>query len=476
MNITLAGIIFILILIILFVDNTAVKIVSALTAIGVAKYSSYHGYSNFIENIEDVEDVEDIEDIEKTGSGQMSLNKFNQIKPIFKKSLQKTKPFIKASLRNLKKGAVSTTSALAVAGTGGAAGDTLIELLVLTIDSTIYLSEMFVFTSKLGNLGQDMWNLNFDYGISGVYDQMQPILTKYRSTSKGLELLNEYCNAFKTSLDKFSYIFGLILSAVVPDDSGVIAWIVSELIIVGGSQISYNLFSMLKSAYNKLIPKQFQIYLEQPEKLEELVNYLLNIYSQIISSRTGDPWYKRVGTFFGRQTLFTIMATPFVFTIPLLSVIMAPLAAGFILSVNILLTSGIAAGQIDGFINMLKTYKFEIKGLGNFTAVEALVLLVRKIIPIMFGSVYLLEECKNNQRSDDAKLINDIDQLDSLPDNVQQQINNKSQIENDIKHIQNSSIKDTIGKEGINELEQTINQELQTTKQLIEKQKIKDSR
>lgn len=320
------------------------------------------------------------------------------------------------ALRNTVKGATSIASGTAAIASAGAGGDTIVEIIIISLralEVILKLSSTLFSIPGVVRTSVYLWELDFVGGIDPLRGKLEILKNKAIESNA----LKETCYAYETIKGVVIDMFGLILSAIIPDDATVVSWIISEVIRFAVDTTLYNSFEILAGLYNLLVPRMLKDIVENPEKMQSTVENILRFMQQNIITRKDDPIYARLFKHIGINAGITTIGLIGALILPGGLFIAIPAMLGIQL-LNIVNTSGLAADQltelIDALINKKMNLKDELQkklkeqnmqipeeadAIFNIlnidlTPVEVTVYLMKRIVPITFGILYILEACK----------------------------------------------------------------------------------
>lgn len=330
------------------------------------------------------------------GSGTIG-NAVSSIMP-GKNSAGTVRTALKVILRNAKNALVSGAAGIAALGSLGAGGDTIVEVLALMLDAGMYLGELAMIfledPSEFAPVLREIWRINFRDGVNGVRDAMIRI---YNDAGDSVKKMAAYIRGIMmNTIDWILGLFGRVLSAVIPDDAAVAGWVLSETLIGAIRLAANNVFWILNSAYNNVVPNAVHAVLQNPEQMRDTIVRVINLVREYLMSKDDDTWAAATAKTLGRQALVNVAAfgAVVVGTI-LLPIVFIPMGVIIALGgtiMNAALRFGIGRKQMDSILTALYTRQFEVPGLGRMTAVDALVGLIDKAIPLTFAGMFILSD------------------------------------------------------------------------------------
>lgn len=361
-------------------------IVGAFGALGIGLLLAARTHT--YEYVRDADDTDVPEDVHELAHGGMRVTRGN------------IKGILRAALRNAKNALVAGVSGIAAIGTLGAGGDTVVEVLALMLDAGVYLGELaMIFTTDtngatISETLRDIYAITFIGGVNGVRDSMMAI--RARAGAGASEIFTRLRDIFRRVIDWMLGLFGRVLSALIPDDASVVGWILSESLIAAIGYSAKNVFWLLNSAYNNAVPDAVHAILQYPERMRDTIVTVLELIRKYVNSSSDDSWaawaMKHVGRHGAVMAATGAIAVVGAIVLPVVLIPMAAILAigGTIL--NVALSAGIGRAQLDAILRALYTVEFNVPGVGPMTAVDSLVALVQKSIPLTFAAMFVLSD------------------------------------------------------------------------------------
>lgn len=305
----------------------------------------------------------------------------------------KLKLSMKDVLRNAGKGIKSVVSGVAVAGTVGMGGDTVVEILSIVLDSALWLGQLgMVFLNGVGEAGptlQKIWDMDFAGGVNAIHDRMRVIVAEAGGPTSAV--FAEMRRVYSDTIDWLLSLLGTAISACIPDDAGTVGWAISELLIMTLRTGSANAFWAAQSVYNAL-PEIARAFLEKPESLRDLAMYAIESVEKYILHGKEDKWWQTITKSIGRKTLITTATFGVLLLNPIL---MFPVAGTIFLSGQLaesLYTADFGPKQLSAVLHALYEKPVQIPGIGTMTAIDAMVMFIRKITVLAFAGLYILSD------------------------------------------------------------------------------------
>ena len=333
------------------------------------------------------------------------------------------KAALRVILRNAKNALVSGTAGIAAIGSFGFGGDTIVEVLALALEAGAYVGELAMIfledTSDFSATMSKIWAIDFKGGVDGVKSAMTQI---YESAGDSVLAMLAYVKGiFKSTIDWLLGLFGRVLSAIIPDDAGVVGWILSESMIGAIRIASNNLFWIFNSAYNHAVPDAVHVILQNPERMKDAIINVIKMINDYLVGNDDDSWAKKAMQYAGRQTAVSVVTgTTIMLGMSVLPIVFIPLAAVIAISgsiMNVAATAGIGTAQMRDILTALYTREFTVPGVGMMTAVDALVMLIDKVIPLTFAGMFILSDYSSviSQETTTVKVDIEEDMLKDLP-------------------------------------------------------------
>lgn len=300
---------------------------------------------------------------------------------------------VKDVLRNAKSAIKSATAAAAIAASAGMAGDTVIEIVSIVVDATLWLGQLAaVFLNNSASYGATLskiWALDFKRGAAGIHEDMAAIVAEAGGPSSAV--FAEVRRVYSDTMDWLLSLLGTAISACVPDDAGTVGWAFSEITIMGLRTASANVWWIVSSLYNAL-PEIARNMLQNPADLANIAIYAIESVEKYILADGNDSWWKTLSKSLGRNAAITTATFGVLLLNPIL---MFPVAGTIFLSgqlANALYTVGIGNKQISAVLHALYERPVSVPGVGMMTAVEAMVMFMQKITVLTFAGLYVLSD------------------------------------------------------------------------------------
>lgn len=305
---------------------------------------------------------------------------------------------VKTVLRNAKNALVAGAAGIAAVGSFGAGGDTIVEILALTLDAGMYVGELAMIfledTSEFGHVLKKIWNINFRRGVDGVRDEMIRI---YDAAGDSVKRMAAYIREIVMGVvDWLLGLFGRVLSALIPDDASVVGWILSESLIGAIRIAANNVFWILNSAYNNVVPSAVHAIVQHPEKMKDAIINVIELIRKYLMSKDDDTWAQWAMKHAARQGVTNIAAAgTMLLGLIILPIVFIPVGAVIAIGgsiMNVALSAGIGREEMDSILQALYTREFNVPGVGLMTAVDALVMLIDKAIPLTFAAMFVISD------------------------------------------------------------------------------------
>lgn len=179
-----------------------------------------------------------------------------------------TKSAIKWLLQTTKIGA----EAAAVVATGGAGGDTAIDMITVALDTADLATDM---ASQQNRALLDLMNLDFKQGPPSIEARINQLRREGAFTPQIIDQLD------KLSI-RVSAVFADWIAVFVPDDAGVTGIFVNEILNAATTRTYDVLCGMFY-----LMPRSHQEMFTNPAKLEDSIHLIIGTLRNAIKPKTG---------------------------------------------------------------------------------------------------------------------------------------------------------------------------------------------
>lgn len=195
-------------------------------------------------------------------------------------------------LRNAKSGAKSAMALTAVGATAGFGGDTIVEILGLVLESTVWLAEIAsVFLTNTADYGvtlRQIWNLDFSRGIDGFHTDMARVVADAGGPTS--DVFGQVRRVYEGTIEWLISMFGSVVSACIPDDAGVAGWALTELGIIAVRAAPTTLWWTIDAVYRAL-PQAVRDILQNPGGLESMAVYAIKTLETYVLNGGDDKWW-----------------------------------------------------------------------------------------------------------------------------------------------------------------------------------------
>lgn len=268
----------------------------------------------------------------------------------------------------------------------GAGGDTIVELIILALQSSILLG-------RLGYLGLttpgDPWlqkiiAIRFDNGPNGVETEMKQIMKQINQQDNASIIKGELCVKLSGVFVNLINIFSTCISAFIPDDAGVVATVIEIAVMLVYTIGSMAAFIVLKKIYNGLVPSFAKRLLQNPKDLEKFLKGTANFIKKSFQQKS---LVNRTAFGVLKETLLTVgfgFAILISLAIPGGVFFLVPplfLAKIGLSMTNAATTIGIGEAQVIMLIELFETQ------------IPTMVELIQRIMPLTYAVSYLLASC-----------------------------------------------------------------------------------
>ena len=181
---------------------------------------------------------------------------------------------IKELLRDVIKGALG---AGAIALTGGAGGDTVVDIIFAMESAASILKTIEDAISGASDIAAAMkaaMDTNISAGADSVYSSVEAAVNALADVGEvGEELIEKMAAAIKDLLDKLASAVGDWVATALPDDAGLGGIVVREMLQGAIDKLGKDVYDILKAGFGKL-PKQVQDFIADPAKMAAFLNEL----------------------------------------------------------------------------------------------------------------------------------------------------------------------------------------------------------
>ena len=181
---------------------------------------------------------------------------------------------IKELLRDVIKGALG---AGAIALTGGAGGDTVVDIIFAMESAASILKTIEDAINGASDIAVAMkaaMDTNISAGAESVYSSVEAAVNALADVGElGEELIEKMAAAIKNLLDKLASAVGDWVATALPDDAGLGGIVVREMLQGTIDKLGKDVYDILKAGFGKL-PKQVQDFIADPAKMAAFLNEL----------------------------------------------------------------------------------------------------------------------------------------------------------------------------------------------------------
>lgn len=181
---------------------------------------------------------------------------------------------VKELLRDVIKGALG---AGAIALTGGAGGDTVVDIIFAMESATSILKTIDDAINGASDIAAAMkaaMDTNISAGAESIYSSVEAAVNALADVGEfGEELIEKMAAAIKDLLDKLSSAVGDWVATALPDDAGLGGILVRETLQGTIDKLGKDVYDILKAGFGKL-PQQVQDFIADPAKMAAFLNEL----------------------------------------------------------------------------------------------------------------------------------------------------------------------------------------------------------
>lgn len=187
---------------------------------------------------------------------------------------------IKTALNFILKSTKLVAGVLAIVGSGGAGGDTIVSAISATINSGIFMDNLMTSLRNLGENNQylkQILELRFNQGPEDVNKKTITIM-KQMASDGHIELLETMCPPLNEILENIAMIVGDWISTFIPDSAGTVGLLIEE-IIESNAGDSYE---RLVKLFN-MLPNSAQDLFKDSQKMSEFLIGILNFLKETLT-------------------------------------------------------------------------------------------------------------------------------------------------------------------------------------------------
>ena len=179
---------------------------------------------------------------------------------------------MKEILRDVVKGALG---AGAIAATGGAGGDTVVDIIFAVDASKEVLDAVDSAINSAGEIQQAMQTAmatNISNGPDAIYDAVEGIVISIAESSEfGADTIGAMADAISSLLNKLVGAVGDWIGTALPDDAGLGGALIREAMEGVIAELGENVFEILKAAFDAL-PQKAQDFISSPQEMAAFLN------------------------------------------------------------------------------------------------------------------------------------------------------------------------------------------------------------
>ncbi|MBC8227648.1 MAG: hypothetical protein H8E74_11055 [Gammaproteobacteria bacterium] len=179
---------------------------------------------------------------------------------------------IKELLRDVVKGGLG---AGAIALTGGAGGDTVVDIIFAVESSTAILKAVDDAINSASDIAEAMkaaMSVNISSGPDSIYNAVENVIeTLIENSDLAADVIEEMASAIEGLLDRLVTSVGDWVATVLPDDAGLGGVLVREALQEIITKLGKSVFDFAKGAFSKL-PDQAQAFIGSPDAMASFLN------------------------------------------------------------------------------------------------------------------------------------------------------------------------------------------------------------
>jgi len=276
--------------------------------------------------------------------------------------------------------AVTGVSATTVAMGSGAPIDILVKLTTLSLDAGTFM--ITIADTFSGGILDQLKTLNFNNGIDGITEQMEKLIDVAPK-----DTLAATCNLIKGFKNKILSIFARVLGALIPDDMNITTMILTEILILTSEIGTKVFYGVVKEIYNMLIPGFLKEIFENSEKMVNNIEKIVELTKKFIGDGSSTTRVILQNLAVKGAIAGAVLSTMFIFPPAIL------LAPAFIITSStandVYSATQIYPEQIKNILDKFtKTIIYDGKN-----SIQLVVELIRTVIPISLGMIYIISEC-----------------------------------------------------------------------------------